>query len=476
MRAINLRSRSLLLDISIISIFAVLLGLGLSSLFFNYSINREFDIYVSRIEAVIDHRIASSITEIVESAGGFDPASEELDHLAMVMDVSLTVESPRGMVLYASRDRQEHMSNMKDAREYEMYHSPVAAGASRLSLDLTSGPADVKITHYKQEGIWTSEDLWFKGRIMVSILFGGVVSLLILLPVLHLLSRRISKPLVALTEATVNVSRGKSDEAVEVTAYNEIQTLANAFNEMLSRLKTVEGLRKKLISDVAHELRTPLGNLRSFIEAMEDGVLDNDTENLGKARAEADRLISLVKELQELTVAEAKALTIKKERSNLTDILDHVSAIMNPLFEEKGILFKSELPAFEIMADIDVQAVYRVVHNILYNAYHYTGPEGTVTISAVVERGAALISIVDTGVGIPESDLPYIFERFYRVDPSRSRQTGGTGLGLTIAKELIEAHGGGITAASEYGKGTSFFIRLPIAAGSFGSGTGFAID
>jgi|GEM_PF-6686271 len=202
----------------------------------------------------------------------------------MVMDVSLQIVDADGAVLFTSTDRSTHMSGMIDSKENKMYHSPVPSSTSFLDINLNSQPASVKVTHYKQRGIWTNEDLWFKKQIIVSIMLGGLVSMIFLLPFIYYFSTRLTQPLMALTKATAQVSKGLSSKPVEVQAKNEIQTLAQAFNEMLSKLKTVEGLRKKLISDMAHELRTPLGNLQSFLEAMEDQIVPRSPENITKAK------------------------------------------------------------------------------------------------------------------------------------------------------------------------------------------------
>jgi signal transduction histidine kinase len=294
------------------------------------------------------------------------------------------------------------------------------------------------------------------------LLAAGVAGLAAVLLTL-VLSRRILRPVEALTAAAQRMEKGDLSQRVEVHSQDEIGELARAFNAMADGLARLEELRRNMVTDVAHELRTPLSNIRGYLEALQDGVVEPKPEVIDSLHEEAMLLNRLVDDLRELTLAEAGQLKLERRPVAPADLVDRALEAARAQAEAKGIALQADLPEDLPLVDVDSQRIGQVLGNLLSNALTHTPPGGKVVVVARAKQLAVEVSVSDTGEGIPLERLPYIFERFYRADRSRSRATGGTGLGLSIAKQLVEAHGGRISVASQVGQGTTFTFTLPVA-------------
>ncbi|MCR4406989.1 MAG: ATP-binding protein [Anaerolineae bacterium] len=277
------------------------------------------------------------------------------------------------------------------------------------------------------------------------------------------LSRRILAPVEALTAAVRRMEAGDLSQRVAVTSKDEIGELARAFNSMADGLARLEELRRNLVTDVAHELRTPLSNIRGYLEAVQDGVLEPDPQVIGSLYEEAMHLNRLVDDLQELSLAEAGKLRIQRQPVALSDVVHRAIEAFGARAQAGEIELRIDLPEDLPLVDVDPQRIGQVLRNLLDNALTHTSPGGEIVIAAHADSQWVVVSVQDTGSGIAPEDLPYVFERFYRADKSRSRATGGTGLGLSIAKQLVEAHGGRIEVQSTVGQGTRFTFTLPVA-------------
>jgi signal transduction histidine kinase len=278
-----------------------------------------------------------------------------------------------------------------------------------------------------------------------------------------ILSRRISKPVHELTTAARQLGEGDFSYRVHYTDKGEIGELASTFNSMAESLERAEQLRKNMVTDVAHELRTPLSNIRGQLEAIGDGLVKPDEATLSSIHEEAMILSRLVDDLQELTLAEAGKLRLTLRNEEIKSLVEKTAASAYTAAATQEITLNVDLPEHLPPCRIDAQRIGQVLHNLIDNAIAYTPKNGTVTIAARHIDQQVEISISDTGKGIPEKDLPNIFERFYRVDRSRTRATGGSGLGLTISKGLVEAHGGKIEVESIQGRGSSFRFTIPLS-------------
>ncbi len=278
------------------------------------------------------------------------------------------------------------------------------------------------------------------------------------------LSRRIIAPLREMTSASRRIAEGKYDERVAVKSLDELGQLGESFNQMAVQLEQVEAMRRQLIGDVSHELRTPLTAIKGSMEGLIDGVLPADAETYQQIHAEADRLSRLVDDLQELSRVEAHAYPLDFSEVDLSALVTTTIKRLTPNARAKRVTLTSSLPRElpRLLADED--RLGQVLTNLVANGIQYTPEGGAVTISAERNNDALQIAVTDTGVGIPSEHLANIFTRFYRVDKSRSRASGGgSGIGLTIARLLVEAHGGKIWAESEgEEKGSRFVFTLPI--------------
>ena len=277
-----------------------------------------------------------------------------------------------------------------------------------------------------------------------------------------LLSRRTLAPLQNLGSAARRLGRGDLSERADTTGPSEIRELAENFNLMAADLEEAERHRRNLTADVAHELRTPLSNIQGYLEAIRDGLVQPTPETIDTIHAQAIHLSWLVEDLRLLAQVESGELQLQLTSARIQDLLQSSVEAMRPRAEAKGVVLSLEADPDLSPLQLDATRISQVVGNLLENAITHTPQGGTVAVSASGSGESVSVSVSDTGPGIPPEDLPRLFDRFYRADPSRSRSTGGSGLGLTIARRLVEAHGGSIEAESTVGEGSRFTMRLPL--------------
>ena len=295
------------------------------------------------------------------------------------------------------------------------------------------------------------------------LLWGGLVAIASALLITFFLSRRILAPIKALTQTTRRLGKGDFSQRVQVRDKGEVGELAQAFNSMASDLERAEQLRRNMVADVAHELRTPLSNLKGHLEAVRDGIMEPDTDTIRSLEEEATLLSRLVDDLQELSLAEEGELKLDVKPNDITRIITQVVGTMQAQAKAKDLSLAVDLPDKLPPVNVDSHRINQVLRNLLGNALTHSAGGGVVTVTARQRDNYVEVAVSDTGEGIPPEELPNIFERFYRVDKSRTRATGGSGLGLTIAKRLVEVHGGRIKADSKPGKGSSFSFTIPVA-------------
>ncbi len=264
------------------------------------------------------------------------------------------------------------------------------------------------------------------------------------------------------------LGRGDLSQRVSASTRDEVGQLGRTFNSMAEGLERAEQQRRNLMADVAHELRTPLTNVQGYLEAVKDGLLQPDVDTIETILQQVLYLTRLVEDLRLLALAEAGALRVEVEPDSLGDLLQRSVEAIRPRAQSRGVALSLDLPSGLPLVEMDRTRIAQVVGNLLENAIVHTPEGGQVTVVAVADARSARVTVADSGEGVPPEELSRIFERFHRADPSRSRATGGAGLGLTIAKQLVEAHGGTIRAESGPGPGSRFIFELPL------SGTGSA--
>jgi len=287
---------------------------------------------------------------------------------------------------------------------------------------------------------------------------GSILAVAVALVLGIFLSGKILSPLKALIAVVGNFNGQNLHLRAPQISNDEIGELAAAFNKMADTLEKNERLRRQMIADIAHELRTPLSILQGNFELFSEGVLEANQENLQSLAEEVKRLSRLVEELRELSLAEAGELKIYPVEVEVNKFFSEVVKPFQALAETKKITFNLSLPEKGLNCSFDPDRLKQVVYNLLTNAFQYTGEGGEVRLTAKLVDQKLYLEVSDTGPGIAPEDLPYIFERFYRGEKSRSRGTGGSGLGLAIAKSLVEAHGGKIMVESR--NGTTFRVVI----------------
>jgi two-component system OmpR family sensor kinase len=310
-------------------------------------------------------------------------------------------------------------------------------------------------------------------------LAAGVLALVLGL----LLFRQIVAPVRAVTTAAQHLAAGQLDRRVPVTSQDEVGQLARTFNHMAEALARDRQLRQTMMADIAHELRTPLSIIQANLEAMLDGVLPASPPEIASLHDETTLLSRLVADLRLLSLAEAGQLKLERAETDPGDLVKKVVDRMATQAHENEITLVTDIAPNLPWLEVDADRISQAIGNLVSNALRYTPTGGTVTVRAYIgaanpqsasarhptkdeRRPVIIIKVSDTGPGIAPADLPHVFDRFYRADKSRSRASGGSGIGLAIVKQLVEAHGGQVGVASQAGQGTTFTITLPSIATS----------
>ncbi|MCL4251150.1 MAG: HAMP domain-containing histidine kinase [Anaerolineae bacterium] len=307
-------------------------------------------------------------------------------------------------------------------------------------------------------------DRSFRLAVNQALLVAGIVVTCAAVVASWLTSQRIVRPVRALAEASKEIANGNYGRHIDAHSDDELGELTQSFNRMAQALAETEKMRRELLADVAHELKTPLASITGYMEGLQDNLVPPTPETFQLIHREASRLQRLVEDLQQLSRAEAGQVSLQPEVLDLSSLIRSVAERLRPQFVEKGLgLHIEDSPgSMTVLADRD--RTEQVVVNVLGNALQYTPPGGQVAVRLTRDRQMMRVSIQDTGIGLAQDEIQHVFQRFYRVDKSRSRSSGGSGIGLTIARHFVEAQSGKIWAESPGpGQGSTFFFTLPIA-------------
>ena len=478
------------LQFRLVAGFALVLALVLGGV--SLYIGRAADSEAERLEGLSETaralRIKHALADYYEHNRDWKDVQPVLDRASFVSGREIVVEDKDGgLIGDTRRDKAAYLERGKHFTTYDVgsgsgakvYVGPTKSVAwivrpptppampelPRLPAppDVPQLPAGVEPSYIEVSEF--TEPSWarFAAATNRSLLWAGAVAGAGGLLLVSLTSRRALRSVRDLTSAARRMGAGDLTQRVDAGGRDEIGELSRTFNGMADALERAERQRRHLVADVAHELRTPLSNVQGYVEALRDGVLEPDAQTLATIHQQVLYLSELVEDLRLLADTEAGDFILHRERGSLADALRECIEGVRARAEAKGVALASRLPASAPHVSFDRTRLAQVVGNLLDNAIRHTPPGGRV--AATLEFGAdfATVSIRDTGEGIPEEQLPFVFDRFYRVDPSRSRITGGAGLGLTIARQLVEAHGGAIRAESEPGRGTTFTFDLPMS-------------
>jgi len=302
----------------------------------------------------------------------------------------------------------------------------------------------------------------------VAVLVAGLLALAVGVGASLVIAQRVTAPIASMTRAARAIAQGDLSQRVATASSDEVGELALAFNQMAANLAHAEELRRNLVADVAHELRTPLAVLQADLEAIQDGVYQPTPEHIATLRSEVSHLSRLVSDLHELALAEAGQLTLEKRPTDIATLVQRVVETMQSTAHPRQLTLTATILSPIPPLTIDPDRIEQALRNLVGNALRYTPAGGRISVEVEMgafphsNRPAVVLRVRDTGPGIAPEDLPYIFDRFYRGEKSRARSTGGSGLGLAIVRQLVEAHGGSVWVDSVVGQGSTFSVALPL--------------
>lgn len=433
-------------------------GILLTTAFSNMALTWNFNRYLQNAQEEQNRRILETLAELYGEATSWMAVRRSTMYVGSTTgtqirvfdtDGRLIADSLQGMVRMQGPGMRWERAKQQRGRSYEypLYVQNHLVGT-------------VEITHLGQQGLLTGEAIVFRRAVRDTALLTGLILIFLAIPAGNALARRLTGRFAGLTAAAEKWGQGRFDTRVGVEGDDELAVLAETMNRMASRLEEQSKLRKKLTGDISHELRTPLTTVQSYLEAFLDGVMEPDKKNMHAILDESHRLGRLVNDLQALTDTELGEKNINLVPLDIAAFSGREAERIRPLLLQKGIGLHVELENGPVTVLADETLLARILGNLLVNAYKYTPEGGRITVSVFSLEDDAGVAVADTGIGIEAEHLPHIFERFYRADPSRTRATGGSGIGLAIVKEMAEAMGGYVQVESEPGRGSTFRVYL----------------
>lgn len=443
------------LQFRLIAAFAMVLGLILVSvnLYVGFTAQRTTETFQQVVEDTRATRIEHVIGEYYSSRRGWEDIEAFVWHISVLYGKRIVLKDSRGLILADSHGEVSTTEIMtrRGSRLFPVLNRGQEIGSVAIATSLF--PQEVYEPPISILAAALNRSLLLTGLVAGA---GGIL-------LISLLLRRVLAPVRNFSAAASLLGRGDLSQRVSTQGRDEIAHLGNTFNSMAEDLESAENQRRSLMADVAHELRTPLSNIQGYMEALRDGLLQPNVDTIDTIYQQVMHLTHLVEDLRLLALTEAGALLLNREMDSLEEVLKRSMEAVRPRAEARGISLSLDIPSELPLVDMDRTRVTQVVGNLMENAILHTPQDGQITVlSEVIDASVVRVTVSDTGVGISAGDLPQIFERFYRVDPSRNRATGGAGLGLTIAKQLVEAHGGTIHVESELGNGSRFVFELPL--------------
>lgn len=470
--AINseVKMKSLKRQLSRTILIVLLLTIAITSISANYFIHRQFANYISHQQELKTQVITSSISNQYSSFTG----RWNLDFIYAIGMSSLyegyiiKVFDENNQVLWDAQSHNMSLCNqiMNDISNRMKIQYPQVNGefkAVNYPLMLEGEKVGSVDISYFGPFFLNENDFRFLRSLNTILISIGIASLAVSAIAGQMLAGRISRPILKTVDVTRQISDGNYGvRLTEETNTKELNLLVASINHLAEALETMERLRKQLTEDVAHELRTPITILASYLEAMAEGVWASTPERLQSCYDEVMRIGKLVGDLEKLARIEGDNLKLDKQKVDLRELVEKLVHSFDAEMKNKGLAAAVEGDYVSLMADQD--RLSQVIANLLSNAVKYSREGGAIKAVIFDQGNFAGFSIRDNGIGIPKEELPYIFERFYRADQSRNRATGGSGIGLTIAKSIVEAHGGKITAESSVDEGSRFTVIIPKAS------------
>jgi signal transduction histidine kinase len=309
------------------------------------------------------------------------------------------------------------------------------------------------------------QGLKFLSTVKMTLIWSGIISIIIGIGIALIISNFTIKPLKEMERLAKRISKGDYSARVNVKSKDEIGELASSLNYMAEQLTDIERMRKKLIQNVSHDLRTPLTSIKGYLELLEDENFTEEekTKSIETIQKEVERMEKIVKDITKLSIIDSKNYQLNLEKLGLNAVINEITPIVSIEASKKNIEVRTDLSQKEVFITGDKEKIKEILINLLSNALKFT-ERGYVKISTIQNKNEVSVVIEDTGIGIDPEDLPHIFERFYRGEKSRSQDSLGLGIGLSIVKELVYMQNGDVEVESEKNKGSKFIVKLPAAS------------
>lgn len=459
-------------------LLVVVVSVGLTAFLISQSTIQEFQQYLSPCDTTYLEIIENNLIRYYSQGKGWNGVQTTLNSQVISRNDRLVLTDSSGVIIgdTANNWLGKHIkeigldspipitvSGKTAGNLYLVYYGPIDERGSMMNPGCMSSTVVLNVA---EENFLNRVNnyLWLIGFLAVAVaLFLGV-----------LLTRQITLPVRALTKGAHQIAEGKLNYRVKTSSKDELGELAQSFNSMASSLDKMEQSRRRMTADIAHELRTPLTVIEGTVDAILDGVFKADKEHFLSIKEQTAQLTRLINDLRDISLAESGQMKLDVAPANMVDLVRRKLAQAEVRALEKGVKLNLKVPGELPEVTIDAARIEQVIANLLSNAIRHTPSGASITVSLETISGShahqfdkpgLLLSVADTGEGIPAEHLPYIFDRFYRVASSRSKNNGETGLGLAIVKQMIEAHGGKVWAQSEPGKGSTFYVALPLTTG-----------
>jgi signal transduction histidine kinase len=452
------------LKIFIIFILVSIGGLLITSVYINYRFDFYFENYLKNIRKSRVSNLKNLLEDSYSQLNNWNEASNIIGNFASLNDFRVLLRNNNGEVIaFSSPNTFGRMNqNMMGRMSEHMDDVPEINLQNYESTDLYSSGNKVGVLLWQrsrlEEIVSNTEDI-FMNQINRVIYIAAFITALLVIGATYFFSKYLTNSLNKMNKIVKEVANGNLEQEINIKSNDEVAELGNSFNQMVRKLRYLEKIRKESASDLAHELRTPLSNIKSYLEGVEDDVLEWNSQTYEEINEELERLIKLVNRLNELNEAEAKILNIEKQLFNLENLVNNIVKKYKLSAAKKNIDFKIKIDKCKKIY-ADKNAVKQIFNNLISNAlkYSFEGESIKIEIKELAKYFEIIIS--NKGPKIDKEDLPYLFERFYRTDKSRSQKNGGLGIGLTITRNLVEAHSGSIEVESNNNL-TIFKIKLP---------------
>lgn len=443
-----------------------LLSVAVAGVLVNTSFRWRFEKYVKGGLDQHADRLARIAGDLLDREGTWTAgAAVQMTHWAVLDDLQISLDDTNGHLIW-----QPTPSDLGGMRRMMGITKP--APASITAPHTTRSPVMaagrlvgyLTVTGSRAAGMYSEEDLSFLSVSALILVAAALASALFGVAIGGVLARNLTSPLEDIDRMAKRIRRGDLEPHLELAGSDEFRALAASLNHMAEALSQQQRFRRSLTADVAHELRTPLAGVRAQFEALVDGVWQPTPDRLANCLNEIMRLVRLVEDLERLNDAENPTLPLRLAETRVSDLLNQVGSIFAPQLAEKGMQFRMDTPADSGVIQVDSDKVVQILVNLMSNAMKYTPEGGAVTLGAHRDDRGGSVSfyVSDNGPGIPEDERSMVFERFFRGDRSRSRATGGAGIGLSIAHALAERHGGRLSVESRRGAGSTFTLTLPL--------------